>query len=179
MAEGDDAASRPRALSGLGWALLQDGKPAEAADAFGTLLERPRMIPNAPEAALARGRALDEAGQADRGDRGLCPGARSDIPRPRRRPRPTLARARLLAKAKHPAEAADAFARVPRRPPQGRPRARADVVLAEWGWALLDADKPAEADKAFARLLDEFPDSPRADDARLESGRIGLPGQAL
>ncbi len=35
-----------------------------------------------------------------------------------------------------------------------------------WGWALIDADKSSEADKVFARLLNDFPDSPHAADAR-------------
>ena len=42
----------------------------------------------------------------------------------------------------------------------------ADALLSEWGWVLLDADKPAEADRVFARLLKEYPDSPHAADAR-------------
>ena len=41
-----------------------------------------------------------------------------------------------------------------------------DGLLAEWGWSLVDADKPAEADRVFGRLLKEHPDSPFAADAR-------------
>ena len=41
-----------------------------------------------------------------------------------------------------------------------------DAILADWGWSLNDADKPSEADKVFTRLLQEFPDSPHAADAR-------------
>ena len=39
-------------------------------------------------------------------------------------------------------------------------------MLADWGWALVDADKPTEADVVFSRLLKDFPDSPHAADAR-------------
>ena len=39
-------------------------------------------------------------------------------------------------------------------------------MLSEWGWVLLDAGKPAEADRVFARLLKEHPNSPYAADAR-------------
>ncbi len=39
-------------------------------------------------------------------------------------------------------------------------------MLAEWGWSLIDAEKPAEADRVFARLLKEHADSPYAVDAR-------------
>ena len=41
-----------------------------------------------------------------------------------------------------------------------------DALLAEWGWSLIDAEKPAEADRVFARLLKDHPDSPFAADAR-------------
>jgi TolA-binding protein len=41
-----------------------------------------------------------------------------------------------------------------------------DTLLAELGWSLVDASKPEEADRAFSRLLEEFPASPRAADAR-------------
>ena len=165
-AEGGDDAYRPRAQSGLGWALLQDGKPAEAAEAFGALLAKSPDDPAAPEAALARGRALDEAGHADEAIAAYAQAAEKYPKAKEVAPAATLARARLLAKAKRPAEAADAFAlALEDLPKEGAESA--DAVLAEWGWALLDADKPAEADKAFARLLDEFPNSPRAGDARL------------
>jgi cellulose synthase operon protein C len=43
---------------------------------------------------------------------------------------------------------------------------RPDGLLAEWGWALIDAEKPGEADRVFGRLLKEHPDSPFAADAR-------------
>ena len=33
-----------------------------------------------------------------------------------------------------------------------------DALLSEWGWVLLDADKAAEADRVFARLLKEYPE---------------------
>ncbi len=39
-------------------------------------------------------------------------------------------------------------------------------LLAELGWSLVDAEKPAEADRVFERLLKEHPDSPFAADAR-------------
>ena len=41
-----------------------------------------------------------------------------------------------------------------------------DELLAEWGWSLVDADKAADADRVFGRLLKEHPDSPFAADAR-------------
>ena len=41
-----------------------------------------------------------------------------------------------------------------------------DSLLAERGWALVDARKTAEADAVFAELLKTYPQSPRAVDAR-------------
>ena len=41
-----------------------------------------------------------------------------------------------------------------------------DALLAERGWSLVDAAKPAEADRVFARLLKDYPESPHAADAR-------------
>ena len=50
--------------------------------------------------------------------------------------------------------------------PFSRPASLPTRVLSEWGWVILDADKPAEADRVFARLLKEYPNSPHAADAR-------------
>ena len=41
-----------------------------------------------------------------------------------------------------------------------------DSLLAERGWALVDARKTAEADAVFAELLKTYPQSPQAVDAR-------------
>jgi TolA-binding protein len=69
-----------------------------------------------------------------------------------------------------PAEAAQAYAAFVKDHPQFKPKDPAapglDAVLAEWGWALIDAEKPAEADAVFERLLKDQPDSPHAADAR-------------
>ena len=49
------------ALSGLGWSLLRGGHLSEAAGAFGALLEGSPEDRLAPEAALTRAFALDQA----------------------------------------------------------------------------------------------------------------------
>ena len=46
------------------------------------------------------------------------------------------------------------------------PESSVDLVLSEWGWALIDAGKAPEGDAVFDRLLKEFPESPKAADAR-------------
>lgn len=165
VAVGDDPALRPSAFSGLGWALLQDKKPAEAAAAFDALLKGFPDDPLAPEAALALGRARDDAGQTDEALAAyalvLDRHPKSDQAAPA-----ALARARLLAKADRPAEAASAFERLLKDYPDGAGQTR-DALLAARGWALLEAGQPAVADGVFRGLLDEFPDSPFAADARL------------
>jgi TolA-binding protein len=41
-----------------------------------------------------------------------------------------------------------------------------DALLAEWGWSLVDAARPTEADRVFARLLKDYPESRHSADAR-------------
>ncbi len=164
-----DRSLRQRAFTGLGRALRELGKPAEAAAAFAAALELAPGDPIAPELALARGRALEAAGQADPALEAYALAA-DRFAQSDRGPQAALARARLLAKLGRHDEAARAFERL-----SGDPQARdtlaktgtpVDALLAEWGWSLVDAAKPAAADAVFARLLNEFPDSPFAIDAR-------------
>ena len=161
-----DPELRTRALSALGWAYLGDKKPVEAANAFDELLTTAPDDALAPDAALARGRALEEAGKTDDALTAYAlVGARyekSDRVAPA-----SLARARLLARTGKHAEAAAAFDALLKDNPKGLPDSGADVLLAEMGWALLDSEKPAEADAAFIRLLQDYPESPRAADARV------------
>ena len=81
-----------------------------------------------------------------------------------------LARARLLSKAGRHGEAGGEFERLisdqHARESLQKAGVKPDALLAEWGWSLIDADKPAEADRVFGRLLAEHPDSSFAADAR-------------
>jgi cellulose synthase operon protein C len=165
----NDPALKARAQSGLGWALLEQGKPAEAAAAFAALLNAAPDDPLAPDAALARGRALEAAKQTGEA---LAAYAKAVEKYAKTEPArlAALARARLLSETKHPAEAAEAFARYIQDDFDPKVAEKTgvglDTLLAEWGWALVDAEKTAEADRVFTRLLDEFPESPHAADAR-------------
>ena len=166
--EGADPSLAARARSGLGFALLEGGKAEEAAGVFAALQQANPDDPLAPEAALARGRALDAAKKTDEALAAYAQVA-EDYPKTEQAGLATLARARLLVDAGRPDDAAQAYARYVQDGPapgandQG---AGLDAVLAEWGWALVDAGKAAEADKVFTRLLGEFPESPSAADAR-------------
>ncbi len=163
--EGVTTALKPRALSGLGWSLLQGGHPAEAAAAFAALIEAAPDDPLAADAALGRARALAEAKQPDEAMAALAAAVEKD-PKAARAGPAALALARLQVEAKRLDDAARTYAAVasPGAPDPGEP---IDAVLAEWARALGDAGRPAEADPVHARLLKDFPDSPRAADARL------------
>jgi cellulose synthase operon protein C len=167
--ESTDPALRLRAVAGLGKALTELGKPADAAAALALALE---LAPNdriAPELALALGHALEASKQTDAALKTysliLEKFAKSD-----QAPQAALAQARLFAREGRRDLAADVFDRL-----VGDQHARdslkaagvtPDVVLSEFGWVLLDADKVAEADRVFARLLKAYPESPHAADAR-------------
>ncbi len=163
-AEGTDPTIKGRALSGLGWALLQGGHPAEAAEAFAGLIGSMPDDPLVPAAAFARGRALEDAGQADPAATAYAQ-AVEKYPKAAQAGPAALAMARLQAEAKRPEAASRAFALVAKdyAATSGEP---ADAVLVEWGWSLVDAGRAGEADAVFGRLLAEFPDGPHAADAR-------------
>ena len=162
--ETDDPSRKARARSGLGWALLRGGHADEAAAVFGALIEATPDDPLAPEAALARGWAFDQAKQPDRALAAYALTVEKYSKSPQAGPA-ALALARLQNEAKKPEDAAKTYALVAKdyATTAGEPL---DVVLSEWGWSLIDAGKPSDADATFDRLLKEFPDSPRAADAR-------------
>lgn len=168
-AESTDPAVAARARLGLGWALLDGGKPEEAAEAFAAFLDAHADDPLAPEAALARARAFEAAKKVDPALEAYEQAA-ARYPKADSAPLAAIARARLLVSAGRPADAAAAFAAFIEANPEYAPKDKngpgLDALLADWGWALIDADKPEEADKVFNRLLESYPESPHAADAR-------------
>jgi len=157
-----EPALRIRAWAGLGTALWQLGKPAEAASAFASALDLAPNDPIAPEIALAHGRALEASQQVDPALKAYATilerFAKSD-----QAPEAGLAQARLLDKAGRAGDAARSFERLV-GDQNARERLQAagvppDTLMAEWGRVLLDCEKPAEADRVFTRLLHEHPDS--------------------
>jgi TolA-binding protein len=164
-----DPALRVRGLAGLGRTLQEMGRPAEAAAAFAALLELAPSDPAAPEMSLAHARALESANRPEDALAAYKSAAKRLARRPEG-PRAALARARLLAKlGRHDAAATeyehllndrlarDALAKIGATP---------DALLAALGWSLVDASKAEQADRVFARLLQEYPESPHAADAR-------------
>ncbi len=164
-----DPALRTRALVGLGRALSDLGKPGEAAKAFAAFLDMAPGDPMAPEIALARARALALADQSLEA-LAAYEGVAEKFPKTEPRIRAILARARLLSSLGRNADAASAFERLLTDPHLRESLVKVgstvNAVLADWGWSLVDGAKPAEADRVFARLLAEYPQSPYAADAR-------------
>ncbi len=160
---------RVHALAGLGKCLWALGKPADAAAAFAQALELAPDDSNAPEIAFFQGRALAADKQPDAALKAYSI-LLEKFPRSDKAPQARLAQARLLVQAGRHAEAAAAFERLVGDAQAGDTvkgtGVPLDSLLAEWGWALLDADKVADADRAFQRLLTEFPESHHATEAR-------------
>ena len=81
-----------------------------------------------------------------------------------------LVRPRLLGRTGHPDEAATDFMKLlfdrGRRTRLAAVGETPDGLLAELGWALSDSRQLEESDRIFASLLETYPDSPRAIDAR-------------
>jgi TolA-binding protein len=168
-AAGIDPALRVRALSGLGRALQEMGRSAEAAAAFGAVLELAPADPAAAEVALARARALEGANRPEEALTAYKTAADRFAKRAEG-PRAALAWARLLAKLGRHGPAVAEYERIlsdlHAREALRKIGATPDALLAELGWSLVDASKPEEADRVFARLLKEHPTSPHAADSR-------------
>jgi cellulose synthase operon protein C len=168
----DDTIAPPlriRALAGLGRALAEQGKPAEAASTFAALLKLAPDDRLAPEIVLAQARALEASNQTAAA-REVYTSILKRFPNSEQAPRAGLSLARALTKAGRYPEAGRVFEELiadeSARNRLERSGTSVDTLLAEWGWALVDAEKTAEADQVFTRLLKEFPNSPHAADAR-------------
>ena len=145
--------------------MLGAGQAEAAAEAFGTIVEESPDDPLSAEASFARGRALQELGRPDEAMASFSwveeHHADSEFAT-----KAALSRARLLVENARASEAVPIFESLIEQagPDSEEP---VDLLLAELGWARLDAGNPDEADQAFQRLLDEFPDSSHSGDARL------------
>ena len=133
------------------------------------MIELAPADPIAPEIALARANAL-EAGRQTEAALKAYSLVVDRYAKSEEAARAGLARARLLGKAGRHGEAAGELERLlgdlHAKESLKAAGAKPDALLAEWGWSLVDADKPAEADRVFGRLLAEHPDSSFATDAR-------------
>lgn len=156
---------RGRALWGLGWSLLESGHAPEAAETFASLRSLSPEGPLAADARMAQARAVDEAGRPDEALE-LYQTVIAGDPDGPRGGAARLARARLLDRRGRHVEAAEAFADYLARPPAEKTEP-VEGILAERGWALLDAERRDEALVVFEEILKDHPDAPRASDARV------------
>jgi cellulose synthase operon protein C len=167
VAEGPPSDYRLRARSDLGWALLLRGRPGEAAEVFEAIIKSSPSDPSlAAEAARGRGRALDAAGKTNEA---LVAYQQviDKYPTSPEAATAALAQARVLLRAERPAEASAAFERFLKDYAKGSSEPPAGVLI-DWGIALLEAEKSQEAERIFRRVLTEYPDNPRAGDARVQ-----------
>jgi TolA-binding protein len=160
---------RLRAQVGLARALALAGKPSEAAKAYGQAAELASDPARRASWLLEQGRCLEAAGGSEEAvaiyERLTAqfrntPAAHSA----------SLLRARLLARIGRPAEAAAAYETIAADEEARGALAAAgvapDALIAERASALVEADRPAEADPLFREILDRFPASPFAAEAR-------------
>ena len=156
LAKGGDSAEYERkGKMGLGWSQFKAGKLAEAAATFGEVLAQNPPAAVAAEAALVRGRSLDQLDQSELAlamynlviDKYSASPQYADA---------LLAAARLHAKLKQAQQAAALYQRLAEAYPQTPAH---DAVLYEWAWALQELDKPEQADALFQRLHKEYPQS--------------------
>ncbi|MDX2038894.1 MAG: tetratricopeptide repeat protein [Isosphaeraceae bacterium] len=165
LASSKDPETKARATYGLAWSLLSSGNAADARDAFRRLLTQlQESDPRIPNVQIGLARALSKAGgeaealaEYDRvikSERGATVKGIA-----------LVEKGRLLASAGRPAEAAEALGEAVGKHASSC-SVPLDELLAELGWALADAKKGDESDTVFRRLLEEFPKSARAADAR-------------
>ncbi len=164
-----DAAVLARARLGLGRALWRLGKPAQAAPLFAQFLASSSTDPEAQAVALERAGALAAAGSTVDA---LSAYTRviEQYPKAKEAVQAELARARLLARTGQPEDASKILGVLlssdEKRTALKSLGEKLDGLLAERGWALVDARKTADSDAVFGELLKTYPQSPQAVDAR-------------
>jgi TolA-binding protein len=144
-----------KGMAGLGWSQLKAGQLTEAATTFGKLLDSDPPAATAAEAAMARGRILEQLDQPDPAlamyDLVIDKYAQSQ-----EHPRALLAAARLCDRLQQDREAAVLYERLATEYPQ---LPEFDAVLYQWAWVLSDLGQTAQSGALFERLRKEHPQS--------------------
>jgi TolA-binding protein len=144
-----------RGKLGLGWSQFKAGKLVEAAAAFDEVLKKNPPPAIAAEAALVRGRILEQLGQNDSAL--VMYGQVIDQhPTSKQHAEALAAAARLRDHLKQYEPAAALYQRLASQYPQFP---KLDSVLYQWAWALSELNKPDDAGRLFERLHKEFPQS--------------------
>ena len=139
----------------LGWSQFKAGKLAEAATTFDDLLKKNPPDAIAAEAALVRGRILQEMGRNETALT-MYDLAIERYPESKQHADALLAAARLRDKLKQGDLAAALYERLAKDHPQ---YSKADAALYEWAWVMQERGKPEEAVRLFGRLRKEHPQS--------------------
>ena len=140
---------------GLGWSQFKAGKLVEAAAAFDEVLKKNPPPAIAAEAALVRGRALEQLGQNDAA-LAMYGLVIDQHPTSKQQADALAAAAQLRDHLKQYEPAAALYQRLVSQYPQLPNR---DGALYQWAWALSELGKPDEAARLFERLHKEFPKS--------------------
>jgi TolA-binding protein len=171
VAAGVPQPKRPAAsMLGLADALMRQRKFDTAATTYARFLERHGNDPSADEAAFGQGAALREAGDAT----AAVAAFQKAFARPGESDFIFLSgveAARLFARLKQIDDADRQYAAVDERFPNARQSAE---LLDEWAAVNYEAGEYARSDEVFRRLLNRFPDSPLADQARLSLAESDL-----
>ena len=154
-AGGDSAQYELKGKMGLGWSQFKAGKLAEAAATFGEVLDKKPAEAMAAEAALVRGRILDQLGESEPALT-MYELVVDKYPTSQQHADALLAAARLHGKLKQNERAAALYQRLAGDYPQFP---KLDAALYEWAWAAQELGKPEDADRLFERVRKEYPQS--------------------
>ncbi len=154
-AAGDSAQYELKGKMGLGWSQFKAGKLPEAAATFGEVLDKNPPAAMAAEAALVRGRILDQLGQSEPA-LGMYDLVIDKHPASPQHVDALLAAAQLQVKLRQNQQAAAFYERLAEEYPQFP---KLDTVLYEWAWATQELGKAEDADRLFERLRKEHPQS--------------------
>ena len=149
------------ALSGLAWSQYKVGRLEEAAETFGRVLQNNPDMAVGAEAALVRGRILQELGRNESA-LAMYDEVIQKYPDKDRLPEALWAAARLRDTLKQPQQAAPLYQRLAVEHPQFK---LIDSALYQWAWCLDDLGRRDESIALFDRLRKEHPQSPYAADA--------------
>ncbi len=161
---------RPVALSGLGWAHYRKAAFAEAEADFRRLVKEHAQHELAADAAFMTGDSLQKAGKLEPAATAFVEAFQSFKPS-RYAFLSGLQAARIATKLKKPDVADKAYADLDAAFPDVKER---DQVLNEWALVLYDAEKYERSDAIFRLLVEKFPESSHADNARFSLAESSL-----
>lgn len=144
-----------RGLSGLAWSQYKAGHLEKAAETFGQVLKRKPGAALAAEAALVRGRILQQLNQPDPA-LAMYTTVIDQHPKSPQMPDALWGAARLHNSLKQYKQAAALYERLLKEFPQF---SEVDSALYKWAWAMADQGQQEQATALFERLRKEYPRS--------------------